>query len=234
MTQPGLTDPPSRATAGVERDPGSWRDPGGFVYRRDGVLYRQIGAASIDDWQAFVASGLADRLIAAGQAHRSRGGADLGRARPRTPGRSSPPSPSSSSRIPTSGRSASSRMPALLTLDVELKALAAGWTLKDASAYNVQFRDGRPVMIDSLSFEPHEDGTPWVAYRQFCEHFLAPLALMARRDIRLAGAPAGRPRRRAARPGQGPAAVAHAPGLRAAVAPAPARERAGPPCRRRR
>ena len=41
-------------------------------------------------------------------------------------------------------------------------------------------------MIDSLSFEPHEDGTPWVAYRQFCEHFLAPLALMARRDVRLA------------------------------------------------
>ena len=40
-------------------------------------------------------------------------------------------------------------------------------------------------MIDSLSFEPHEDGTPWVAYRQFCEHFLAPLALMARRDVRL-------------------------------------------------
>ena len=40
-------------------------------------------------------------------------------------------------------------------------------------------------MIDSLSFEPHEDGAPWVAYRQFCEHFLAPLTLMAYRDIRL-------------------------------------------------
>ena len=73
----------------------------------------------------------------------------------------------------------------LLTLDVELEALAGGWTLKDASAYNVQFRGARPVIIDSLSFEPLEDGAPWVAYRQFCEHFLAPLALMARRDIRL-------------------------------------------------
>jgi ribosomal protein L11 methylase PrmA len=63
--------------------------------------------------------------------------------------------------------------------------LAAGWTLKDASAYNVQFRDARPILIDSLSFEPLPDGAPWVAYRQFCEHFLAPLALMAQRDVRL-------------------------------------------------
>ena len=73
---------------------------------------------------------------------------------------------------------------ALLTLDAELDALADGWTLRDASAFNVQFRDGRPVLIDSLSFEPHEEGVPWVAYRQFCEHFLAPLALMARVDVR--------------------------------------------------
>ena len=64
--------------------------------------------------------------------------------------------------------------------------MAAGWTLKDASAYNVQFHDARPIHIDSSSFEPLEDGAPWVAYRQFCEQFLAPLALVARRDVRLA------------------------------------------------
>jgi hypothetical protein len=74
---------------------------------------------------------------------------------------------------------------ALLTLDVQLAALDVGWTLRDATAYNVQYRDGRPILIDSLSFAPLEDGAPWIAYRQFCEHFLAPLALMARRDIRL-------------------------------------------------
>ncbi len=72
-----------------------------------------------------------------------------------------------------------------MTLDAQLEALAAGWTLRDASAFNVQFRAGRPVLIDTLSFEPHEDGQPWIAYRQFCEHFLAPLALIARRDVRL-------------------------------------------------
>ena len=56
--------------------------------------------------------------------------------------------------------------------------------LKDASAYNVQFARGRPILIDSLSFEVADLTEPWLAYRQFCEHFLAPLALMAHRDVR--------------------------------------------------
>jgi len=45
--------------------------------------------------------------------------------------------------------------------------------------------DGRPVLIDTLSFQPYELGKPWEAYRQFCQHFLAPLALMMYRDVRL-------------------------------------------------
>ncbi len=74
---------------------------------------------------------------------------------------------------------------ALLTLNIQLEALRFGMTLKDASAYNVQFLKGRVVFIDSLSFEIYEEGSPWVAYRQFCQHFLAPLALIARCDYRL-------------------------------------------------
>jgi hypothetical protein len=57
--------------------------------------------------------------------------------------------------------------------------------LKDATAYNVQFRHGRPILIDTLSFEIYQEGAPWVAYRQFCQHFLAPLALASRIDARL-------------------------------------------------
>jgi hypothetical protein len=41
------------------------------------------------------------------------------------------------------------------------------------------------VLIDTLSFEKYKEGEPWIAYRQFCQHFLAPLALMAYRDVRL-------------------------------------------------
>ncbi|MCS3903565.1 ribosomal protein L11 methylase PrmA [Methylohalomonas lacus] len=74
---------------------------------------------------------------------------------------------------------------ALLTLDMQLRALSYDMTLTDASAYNVQFHEGRPVMIDTLSFHKYTEGSAWAGYRQFCQHFLAPLALMAGVDVRL-------------------------------------------------
>ncbi|HEX6129010.1 MAG TPA: SAM-dependent methyltransferase, partial [Candidatus Limnocylindria bacterium] len=73
---------------------------------------------------------------------------------------------------------------ALLTLELQRRALAVGMRLKDASAYNVQFDRGRPIMIDSLSFEVADPADPWPAYRQFCEHFLGPLALISYRGPR--------------------------------------------------
>ena len=57
--------------------------------------------------------------------------------------------------------------------------------IKDCSAYNIQFRKGKPVLIDTLSFDKYHEGQPWIAYRQFCQHFLAPLSLMYYKDIRL-------------------------------------------------
>jgi ribosomal protein L11 methylase PrmA len=74
---------------------------------------------------------------------------------------------------------------ALLTLRLQRTAMAHGMGLKDATPYNVAFRRGRPVWIDTLSFEVPEPRSPWVAYRQFCEAFLAPLALMSHVDVRL-------------------------------------------------
>jgi cyclopropane fatty-acyl-phospholipid synthase-like methyltransferase len=74
---------------------------------------------------------------------------------------------------------------ALLTLNIQKTALSYGMTLKDASAYNIQFLNHRPVFIDLLSFEKYEEGRPWVAYKQFCQHFLGPLALMSLVDYRL-------------------------------------------------
>lgn len=72
---------------------------------------------------------------------------------------------------------------ALLTLTIQRRALERGFTLKDCSAFNVQFQGGAPVFIDSLSFQIYREGTPWHAYRQFCEHFLLPLALMRYRGL---------------------------------------------------
>ncbi len=74
---------------------------------------------------------------------------------------------------------------ALNTLAIQRKALEQGMTLKDASAYNIQFHKGKPIFIDTLSFEKYEEGSPWMAYGQFCRHFLAPLALMSYHDPRM-------------------------------------------------
>jgi hypothetical protein len=74
---------------------------------------------------------------------------------------------------------------ALAMLSIQKRALKAGMSLKDASAYNIQFVHGKSLLIDTLSFEAYQEGEPWVAYKQFCQHFLAPLALMALNDVRL-------------------------------------------------
>jgi hypothetical protein len=64
-----------------------------------------------------------------------------------------------------------------MQLRIQHRALKHGMTLKDASAYNTQFYKGKAIFIDTLSFERYQEGEPWVAYRQFCQHFFAPLAL---------------------------------------------------------
>ena len=73
---------------------------------------------------------------------------------------------------------------ALAMLQIARTASKFGMALKDASAYNIQFLRGRPILIDTLSFEPYAGG-PWVAYRQFCQHFYAPLLLWSATDPRL-------------------------------------------------
>ncbi|QNJ98219.1 hypothetical protein ALE3EI_1667 [Constantimarinum furrinae] len=66
---------------------------------------------------------------------------------------------------------------ALHTLKIQKYALSKGFILKDASAYNVTFHKGKPVFIDTLSFDFYEEDTPWRAYKQFITHFFGPLVL---------------------------------------------------------
>ncbi len=72
---------------------------------------------------------------------------------------------------------------ALLQLHLIEKSLENGWTLKDATPYNIQWMGSRPVFIDVASFQPWNEGEPWVGYRQFCSMFLTPLMLRAHLGI---------------------------------------------------
>ncbi len=171
----------------VQPEPSSFRDPAGFMYRRDGILLRQVDRSFGERWDRVVADGLLDRLQAAGRliphepvALELAADADRAHAVIR-------PLEVEFVSYPYEWSFGMLRDAALLTLDIQAEAVAAGFTLRDASAYNVLYQNGRPILVDTLSLAPAEPGAPWPAYRQFCEHFLAPLALMARRDVRLGG-----------------------------------------------
>jgi len=163
----------------------SFRDPSGFVYTRDGVLYRQVNRVFRDEYEAVAASGLYEEL--AGNRllipHRQ---VSLELAASDEAAAVLEPEPVPFISYPYEWSFGQLRDAALLTLELQERALVRGLTLRDASAYNVQFHRGRPVFIDTLSFEPRREGAPWMAYRQFCEHFLVPLALMSRVDVELA------------------------------------------------
>jgi hypothetical protein len=163
--------------------PGSFRDPSGFLFRRDGVLYRQVNAVYREHYDAFIGGGLYKTLTDAGLMVRHEE-VDVPPAEPATAYRIIRPEPVPFISYPYEWCFGELKDAALATLRIQKMALERGLTLKDASAYNIQFLGGRPVLIDTLSFEKLRM-KPWVAYRQFCQHFLAPLLLMARRDHRL-------------------------------------------------
>ncbi|MCB9240008.1 MAG: SAM-dependent methyltransferase [Flavobacteriales bacterium] len=158
----------------------SFRDPDGFIFSHNGEIHRQITPRGLTDYKAFMASGLYSTLVGKKylipheELDQSLAGDGL----------TIKPEQLTFISQPYEWCFAQLKDAALLTLYSQMEALKAGFSLKDATAYNVQFHNGRPVFIDTLSFEPYDEGKPWVAYKQFCQHFLAPLALAAHVDVR--------------------------------------------------
>jgi len=166
-----------------ESVPGSFRDPSGFLFHRGGRLYRQVNQSYRADYKQLMESGLYRDLAEQGllipheetsESLMSKDGSLVIR-------------PEAIPFISYAYEWSFSQLQdaALTTIAVQKKAVEHGMALKDASAYNIQFRGCRPVLIDTLSFGRYREGEPWVAYRQYCQHFLAPLALMSHTDVRL-------------------------------------------------
>jgi hypothetical protein len=162
----------------------SFRDPSGFLFTDGETLYRQVNQIYASNYDRLMESGLYDKLVKAGlliqhqevEQVRAQGDAVYKILQPELVPFISYPYEWSFSQYKDA---------ALATLSLQRRALKLGMSLKDASAYNIQFVHGKPVLIDTLSFEEYQEGQPWVAYKQFCQHFLAPLALMALKDVRL-------------------------------------------------
>jgi hypothetical protein len=162
----------------------SFRDPSGFLFLRDNILYRQINRPYEQEFGRLMESGLYDKLVKVGLLvpHVE---VDETPAEPELAYKIIQPEPVPFISYPYEWSFSQLKDAALATLSIQRRALKVGMSLKDASAYNIQFVRGKATLIDTLSFELYREGQPWVAYRQFCQHFLAPLALMALRDVRL-------------------------------------------------
>jgi ribosomal protein L11 methylase PrmA len=161
----------------TRQHPASYRDPSGYVFTHNGQIYRQVNQPYRTHFDKAVSSGLYQALMDDGLLipHEAIAENLTGDDNWYTTLR---PQPLDLISYPYEWSFSQLKQAALLTLTLALKALERGMILKDATAYNVQLHKGRCVFIDTLSFETYNEGQPWIAYRQFCEHFVAPLALM--------------------------------------------------------
>lgn len=168
-------------TAESEYDPGSFRDRDTRVFRSGDEIYRALSPAA---WEHFLAASGAPFFKAASDAGRVVCSERV------EPGSVVPPGGGPWAAVlrhdrvpfvsyPYEWTFGMLRDAALLQLELLDAALGEGFILKDASAYNVQWRGAEPVFIDVGSFERHAEGAPWIAYRQFCQLFLYPLMLQA-------------------------------------------------------
>ena len=163
---------------------GSFRDPSGFVYYRNKKIFRQIHQSYLSTFTELKNSGFLtkltkQKLLLPFKETSLKLAFDTQAVKvlqtPRLPFVS----------YPYEWSFSQLKDAALLTLKLQKIALQHGFSLKDASAYNIQFWQGKPILIDLLSFEKYMPGKPWVAYRQFCEQFLGPLLLINYTDLRL-------------------------------------------------
>ncbi len=164
--------------------PASFRDPSGSIFLHDGILYRRVNSCYRENYDFLMGSGLYRSLNNAGLLipHEE---VPLETANDRTSYKIIKPELIPFISYPYEWCFSQLKDAALVTLTIQKQALKYGMTLKDSSAYNIQFSQGKPILIDTLSFEKLPEGRPWIAYRQFCQHFLAPLALASYRDMRL-------------------------------------------------
>lgn len=166
---------------------GSFRDRDGRVYLRDGRVFRGLSQAAMANYHALTAKPFYKKHLDSGAIIATR----------ELPSGDNPlpasicglwagflehdPVPVIS--YPYEWTFSMLKEAALLQLRLTLEAVKAGFTVKDATPYNVQFISQRPVFIDIPSFEPLPDGEPWSGYRQFCEMYLFPLMLQAYKGI---------------------------------------------------
>jgi SAM-dependent methyltransferase len=155
---------------------GSFRDPGGRLYRIDGRILRTVEPSHAACLEAFLGSRAAREALGHGSLVRSK----------QVPAAEYPELGASHlweheciafPSFPYEWPPEMLEAAASLTLDLAEAALEEGFGLKDATPYNILFRGSQPVFVDVLSFERRDPlDSAWLAYGQFVRTFLLPLA----------------------------------------------------------
>lgn len=168
----------------VQRHPASFKDPSGFVFRAGGTIYRQVNTRYADTYERLMSSGLYAQLTNEGllifHTEVKEYIAEFPHAY-----KILLPEQIPVISYPSEWCFAQLQDAALATLRIAETALQQNLALKDATPYNIQFHKGKPVWIDTLSFEDYDETQPWVAYRQFCETMLYPLLLCHYRGLEM-------------------------------------------------
>ena len=164
-------------------DAGSFRDPSGHVFSRAGKIYRSIFEPGVKDFEAARDAGIYDKLVEAGLLLRH-DEVNLGDLAPEGTIYCLCHPRLSMISYPWEWPFSMLKDAALIHLDAMEMLLPHGFWLRDASAFNVQYDGNRLCLIDTLSIGQRIAESPWVAYGQFCSHFLAPLATAAYCDVR--------------------------------------------------
>jgi SAM-dependent methyltransferase len=165
---------------GVE--PGSFRDRTARVFYADGAVCRALTATAWEEWQSVSAARFFRDAMAHGTVVATESASTSAALACNLPGHweavlrhETLPFVS----YPYEWCFGMLKEAALTQLELLASAFHEGFTLKDATPFNVQWRGTRPVFIDVASFVRWRPGTPWAGYRQFCQMFLYPLFLQA-------------------------------------------------------
>ncbi len=166
-------------------DTGSFRDPDTRIFYYKGAPFRCLSSRALEDWQRLAGTDFHVRFMADRRLIPTRLVSDIGSLPPLSP---QWVAVLEHERVPVVSYPyewsfGMLKDAALLQLDITRAALDEEMTLKDATAFNVQWCGARPTFIDIGSFTAYVAGEPWAGYRQFCETFLYPLLLQAYRNV---------------------------------------------------
>lgn len=161
----------------MQINPASYRDNSGFVFQQEGKIYRYVHSGYEPHYRQLMSSGLYDELVKTKRLIPHQEITNTANFN-FTDGNILLPEQIPFISYPYEWSFEMWKDAALLTLQIAMASLKKEMILKDATPFNIQFINSKPVFIDTLSFENYEAGKPWIAYHQFSECFLAPLLLM--------------------------------------------------------